>query len=75
MRHLQECLDKDLEPSPGVVDGAKSVAAGVAAWESIKTGEVVKAFNEFGEAEHYGPRKRRSDVWADNLKSSSRKAT
>lgn len=47
MRHFQECLDRDMEPSPGVIDGAKSVAAGVAAWESIQTGKVVKAFNEF----------------------------
>lgn len=47
MRHFQDCLDNDLEPRPGVLDGAKAVAAGVAAWESIKTGKVVKACNEF----------------------------
>jgi predicted dehydrogenase len=47
MRHFQECLDKDREPSPGVVDGAKSVAVGVAAWESIRKGKVAKAFNDF----------------------------
>jgi len=47
MRHFQECLDNDIEPSPGVIDGAKSVAVGVAAWESIKTGQVVQACNEF----------------------------
>ena len=47
MRHFQECLDKDLDPSPSVVDGAKSVAVGVAAWQSIRTGKAVKAFNEF----------------------------
>lgn len=47
MRHFQECLDNNLEPSPNVVDGAKSVAAGVAAWESIKIGQVVKACNKF----------------------------
>jgi predicted dehydrogenase len=47
MRHFQECLDNDLDPSPGVVDGAKAVAAGVAAWESIKTGQVAKACNDF----------------------------
>jgi len=41
MRHFQECLDNDTEPSPNVLDGAKSVAAGVAAWESIRTGSVV----------------------------------
>ena len=42
MRHFQECLDNDKDPSPGVLDGAKSVAAGVAAWESIRTGKVVE---------------------------------
>jgi len=47
MRHFQECLDNDLEPMPGVVDGAKSVAVGVAAWQSIKTGQTVQVFNEF----------------------------
>jgi predicted dehydrogenase len=47
MRHLQACLDHDLPPSPGVLDGARSVAVGVAAWESIRTGQTVKVVNEF----------------------------
>jgi predicted dehydrogenase len=47
MRHFQGCLEKDLEPSPNVVDGAKSIAVGVAAWESVETGKPVKVFNEF----------------------------
>jgi predicted dehydrogenase len=47
MRHFQDCLDNDLAPSPGVVDGAKAVAVGVAAWESIKTGQTVRVVNEF----------------------------
>jgi predicted dehydrogenase len=47
MRHFQDCLDNDLDPSPSVLDGAKSVAVGVAAWESIRTGQTVKVFNEF----------------------------
>jgi predicted dehydrogenase len=47
MRHFQDCLDNDKEPSPGVLDGAKSVAAGVAAWESVRTGQAVKVFNDF----------------------------
>lgn len=42
MRHFQHCLDNNVEPTPGVLDGAKSVAAGVAAWESIKTGNIVE---------------------------------
>jgi predicted dehydrogenase len=45
MRHFQECLDRDLEPSPSVLDGASSVAAGAAAWESIRTGRVVPVFD------------------------------
>lgn len=47
MRHFQDCLDHDKQPSPGVIDGAKSVAVGVAAWESIRTGKTVRVFNEF----------------------------
>lgn len=47
MRHFQECLDNDCDPSPGVLDGAKSVAVGAAAWESIRTGSVVDVFNDF----------------------------
>ncbi len=47
MRHFQDCLDGDLEPSPGVLDGAKSVAAGAAAWESVRTGEAVEVFDGF----------------------------
>ena len=47
MQHFQQCLDQDLEPSPSVVDGAKSVAVGVAALESIRTGQPVKVFNDF----------------------------
>ena len=47
MRHFQECLDKGTDPSPSVVDGAKSVAVGVAAWESVKTGKAVKVWNAF----------------------------
>lgn len=47
MRHFQDCLDNDEDPSPGVVDGAKAVAVGVAAWESVRTGNVVDVFNDF----------------------------
>ena len=47
MRHFQQCLEEDLEPSPNVVDGAKSIAVGAAAWESIESGQPVKVFNEF----------------------------
>ena len=47
MRHFQQCLDEDREPSPGVLDGAKSIAAGAAAWESVRTGKPVEVFNDF----------------------------
>ena len=47
MRHFQDCLDNDRQPFPDVVDSAKSIAVGSAAWESIKTGQAVKVYNEF----------------------------
>lgn len=47
MRHFQACLDNDEEPSPGALHGAKSVAAGVAAWESARTGQSVEVFKGF----------------------------
>ncbi|MHB9033635.1 MAG: Gfo/Idh/MocA family protein [Anaerolineae bacterium] len=47
MRHFQDCLDNDREPSPGVLDGAKSVAVGVAAWESVRSGKAERVFNDF----------------------------
>jgi predicted dehydrogenase len=47
MRHFQDCLDSGADPSPSVFDGAKSVAVGWAARGSIKTGKIVKVFNEF----------------------------
>jgi len=47
LRHFQDCLDTDQEPSPGILESGKSVAVGVAAWESIQTGQVVKVFNDF----------------------------
>ena len=47
MRHLQECLDQDREPSPNVLDGARACAVAAAAWESADTGKPVRVFNEF----------------------------
>ncbi len=47
MRHFQQCLEGDLQPTPDVVEGAKSVAVGVAAWESIRKGGPVNVFNDF----------------------------
>ncbi len=47
MRHFQECLDQDLEPSPSVVDGARACAVASAAWESAQTGKAIEVFNDF----------------------------
>jgi predicted dehydrogenase len=47
LRQMQDCLDFDREPDPGVVESGKSIAAGAAAWESIRTGKVVSACNDF----------------------------
>jgi len=47
MRHFQDCLDNDRQPSPDIVESAKSIAVGAEAWESIKTGQAIKVFNEF----------------------------
>ena len=47
MRHFQACLDADTEPEPGVVDGAKSIAVGAAAWESVRSGGAVGVYNDF----------------------------
>lgn len=47
MAHLEDCIVQDREPSPSVLDGAKTVSAGAAAWQSIHEDRVVKVFNEF----------------------------
>lgn len=47
MHHFEECLLEDKTPSPGVRDGAKTVAVCSAAWESIRKGGAVKVRTEF----------------------------
>ena len=47
MRHFQECLDHDQQPSPDELDGARAAAVAAAAWESAEHGTVVKVQNEF----------------------------
>ncbi len=42
LAHFEDCLLNDKSPSPGVRDGARTVAACSAAWESIRKGGVVK---------------------------------
>jgi predicted dehydrogenase len=47
MKHFEECLAANREPVPSVVDGAKTIAVGHAAYQSIREGRPVKVFNEF----------------------------
>jgi predicted dehydrogenase len=47
LQHFEQCLNEDRSPSPGVRDGAKSIAVCAAAWESIRQGGVVKVRNDF----------------------------
>lgn len=47
MRQFEACLLEDTTPSPGARDGAKSIAACSAAWDSIRQGGVVKVRNDF----------------------------
>jgi len=47
MRHFQDCIDNDSEPSPNVIDGAKACAVASAAWASPESGAVEKIFNDF----------------------------
>ncbi|MEM3466562.1 MAG: Gfo/Idh/MocA family oxidoreductase [Candidatus Jordarchaeales archaeon] len=42
MKHFEQCLREDLEPSPSVVDGAKTIATAYAAWQSIRESRVVR---------------------------------
>jgi predicted dehydrogenase len=47
LRHFEQCLLDDTEPSPSVREGAKSIAVCAAAWASIRQGGVVKVRSEF----------------------------
>lgn len=47
LRHFEACLFDEASPSPGVREGAASVAACAAAWESIRTGKPVQPRQEF----------------------------
>lgn len=47
LQHFEECLFDGTTPSPGVRDGAGSVAACAAAWESIRTGKPVRPRSDF----------------------------
>ena len=47
LRHFESCLETNATPSPNVHDGAKSIAACSAAWDSIRQGGVMKVRNQF----------------------------
>jgi len=47
MLHLEQCILENKEPSPGVRDGARCIAACEAGWESIRTGLPVRVRNDF----------------------------
>ena len=47
LEHFGKSLVNDTEPQPSVREGAKTVATCSAAYESMKTGKIVKVFNEF----------------------------
>jgi len=47
LQHFERCLDEDRTPSPGVRDGARSIAVCAAAWQSIRQGGVVAVRTEF----------------------------
>jgi predicted dehydrogenase len=47
MSHFQDCLLNDREPVPNVVDGAKTISVGHAAYQSIEQGGSVKVFNDY----------------------------
>jgi predicted dehydrogenase len=47
MKHFEDCLLNDREPVPNVVDGAKTISVGHAAYESIETGKPARVFNEY----------------------------
>ncbi|MCC2683322.1 MAG: oxidoreductase [Paenibacillaceae bacterium] len=47
VKEMEECIVNDTRPSVNEIEGAKCIAVSEAAWESIRTGKVVKVFNEF----------------------------
>ena len=47
MAHFEDCIVNDKQPSPDCRDGARSIATGIAGWESVRTGLPVKVRNTF----------------------------
>jgi len=47
LRHLQNCIESDKTPNPDAVEGAKTIAVCLAAWESVRTGKPIRVRREF----------------------------
>jgi len=47
LRHMADCVLNGARPWVGVREGARVVSTGLAAWESLRTGQTVKVRNEF----------------------------
>ena len=47
LRHMADCVLNGTKPWVGVREGARVVSTGLAAWESLRTGQAVKVRNEF----------------------------
>jgi predicted dehydrogenase len=46
-RSFAGCIRSDTEPDPNALEGARGVAVGDAAWESIRTGKPVRVKRDF----------------------------
>ena len=45
--YFEKCIKEDINPVLSVIEGAKDVAVGVAAWESIRKNKPIKVKNDF----------------------------
>ncbi len=46
-RYFADCINKDRKPDPDEIEGARGVAVGAAAWESIRSGRSVQVKHDF----------------------------
>lgn len=47
VQEMEDCVLNDKQPTVNEIEGAKCIATCAACWESIKTGQTAKVFNEF----------------------------
>ncbi len=47
LRHLEDCIVNDRQPSPDALEGARCISTCMAAWESVRTGKPIKVRNTF----------------------------